>query len=44
MVFTFTGVIKWKETHDVFTQGVHMMAMIGFIMIAAAGFAAVMKA
>ncbi|QXO16623.1 MULTISPECIES: Na+/H+ antiporter family protein [Vibrio] len=44
MVFTFGGVIAWKETHDVFTQGVHMMAMIGFIMIAAAGFAAVMKA
>ena len=43
MVFTFGGVIKWKETHDVFTKGVHMMAMIGFIMIAAAGFAAVMK-
>lgn len=43
MVFTFGGVIKWKETHDVFTRGVHMMAMIGFIMIAAAGFAAVMK-
>ena len=44
MVFTFGGVIAWKETHDVFTQGVHMMAMIGFIMISAAGFAAVMKA
>ncbi|GAD88406.1 hypothetical protein VHA01S_005_00080 [Vibrio halioticoli NBRC 102217] len=44
MVFTFGGVIAWKETHDVFTRGVHMMAMIGFIMIAAAGFAAVMKA
>lgn len=43
MVFTFGGVIAWKETHDVFTRGVHMMAMIGFIMIAAAGFAAVMK-
>nr|WP_086938111.1 Na+/H+ antiporter family protein [Thaumasiovibrio occultus] len=44
MIFTFSGVIKWKETHDVFTKGVHMMAMIGFIMISAAGFAAVMKA
>ncbi|TQP75735.1 Na+/H+ antiporter family protein [Vibrio cholerae] len=44
MVFTFGGVIAWKETHDVFTRGVHMMAMIGFIMISAAGFAAVMKA
>ncbi|WCE30544.1 Na+/H+ antiporter family protein [Vibrio sp. SCSIO 43137] len=43
MVFTFGGVIKYKETHDVFTKGVHMMAMIGFIMISAAGFAAVMK-
>jgi predicted histidine transporter YuiF (NhaC family) len=43
MVFTFGGVIKWNETHDVFLKGVHMMAMIGFIMIAAAGFAAVMK-
>ena len=43
-VFTLGGVIAWKETHDVFTKGVHMMAMIGFIMIAAAGFAAVMKA
>ena len=44
VVFTTGGVIAWKETHDVFTKGVHMMAMIGFIMIAAAGFAAVMKA
>lgn len=43
IVFTLGGVIAWKETHDVFTKGVHMMAMIGFIMIAAAGFAAVMK-
>ncbi|MGL6313186.1 Na+/H+ antiporter family protein [Vibrio sp. WXL103] len=43
MVFTFGGVIAWKDTQDVFTRGVMMMAMIGFIMIAAAGFAAVMK-
>jgi len=44
VIFTIGGVIAWKETQDVFTKGVHMMAMIGFIMIAAAGFAAVMKA
>ncbi len=44
MVFTFGGVIAWKETQDVFSRGVNMMAMIGFIMISAAGFAAVMKA
>lgn len=43
-VFTLGGVIGWKETNDVFSKGVQMMAMIGFIMIAAAGFAAVMKA
>lgn len=43
-IFTLGGVIKFKETQDAFTQGVRMMAMIGFIMIAAAGFAAVMKA
>lgn len=44
IVLVIGGVIAWKQTQDVFTQGVHMMAMIGFIMIAAAGFAAVMKA
>ena len=44
IVFTLGGVIKFNETQDVFTKGVHMMAMIGFIMIAASGFAEVMKA
>ncbi|WP_413475984.1 Na+/H+ antiporter family protein [Hafnia paralvei] len=44
MVFIAGGVIHWKETQDVFTRGVHMMAMIGFIMITASGFAAVIKA
>ncbi len=44
LVFTIGGVIKWQDTNDVFTRGVHMMSMIGFIMISAAGFAAVMKA
>jgi predicted histidine transporter YuiF (NhaC family) len=43
-VFILGGVIKLSETNDLFTRGVHMMAMIGFIMISAAGFAAVMKA
>lgn len=44
MVLTLGGVIRFNETQDVFTKGVHMMAMIGFIMIAASGFAEVMKA
>lgn len=43
-VFTLGGVIKLSQTQDVFTKGVQMMAMIGFIMIAASGFAEVMKA
>ncbi len=44
IIFTLGGVIKFQETQDIFTRGVHMMAMIGFIMIAASGFAEVMKA
>jgi predicted histidine transporter YuiF (NhaC family) len=36
--------IKLTETHALFTQGVKMMGMIGFIMISAAGYAAVLKA
>ena len=36
--------VRWKEADGLFTEGMKMMAMIGFIMIAAAGFAEVMKA
>jgi predicted histidine transporter YuiF (NhaC family) len=44
VVFRFSGIIKPQVGQDLFNQGVHMMANIGFIMIAAAGFAAVVKA
>ncbi|CCQ12016.1 Histidine permease YuiF [Pseudoalteromonas luteoviolacea B = ATCC 29581] len=44
MVFSLFGLVKWEESSDVFTKGVAMMAMIGFIMISAQGFASVMKA
>jgi predicted histidine transporter YuiF (NhaC family) len=44
VVFRFSGIIKADISQDLFNQGVHMMANIGFIMIAAAGFAAVVKA
>ncbi|WP_041410359.1 Na+/H+ antiporter family protein [Shewanella amazonensis] len=44
MVFSLSGAIKHVADQDIFTQGVRMMANIGFIMIAAAGFAAVVKA
>lgn len=43
MVFSLFGLVKWEQSSDVFTRGVAMMAMIGFIMISAQGFAAVMK-
>lgn len=43
-VFVAGGVVRWNEANSVFTNGMKMMAQIGFVMIAAAGFAAVMKA
>jgi predicted histidine transporter YuiF (NhaC family) len=44
LIFSVSGVVRWRETDDLFTEGMKMMAMIGFIMIAASGFAEVMKA
>jgi len=43
LIFTGSGVVKWHQTQDLFTRGLTMMAMIGFIMITASGFAEVMK-
>ena len=43
VVFSVSGVVRWKESDDLFTDGMKMMAMIGFIMIAASGFAEVMR-
>ncbi|MBV7316582.1 Na+/H+ antiporter family protein [Shewanella sp. NIFS-20-20] len=44
MIFSTSGALKHVADQDIFNQGVRMMANIGFIMIAAAGFAAVIKA
>jgi len=44
VVFSVSGVVRWKEADGLFTEGMKMMAMIGFIMIAAQGFAEVMNA
>ncbi|AXA52862.1 sodium:proton antiporter [Pseudomonas thivervalensis] len=44
LIFSLSGVVRWREADDLFTEGMKMMAMIGFIMIAASGFAEVMKA
>lgn len=44
VVLSVCGIVKWSDQDDVFTQGLRLMAFIGFIMIAASGFAGVMKA
>jgi predicted histidine transporter YuiF (NhaC family) len=44
VIFSVSGVVRWREADDLFTEGMKMMAMIGFIMIAAQGFAEVMNA
>ncbi|SSY70147.1 Na+/H+ antiporter family protein [Alysiella crassa] len=44
VVFMMMGVVRRKDADDVFNSGIRMMAMIGMIMIAAQGFAEVMKA
>ena len=38
-----TGVVHWRESNEVLVQGMKMMAYAGFIMIAAAGFAEVIR-
>jgi len=43
IIFILAGVIKANETQDFFTRGLKMMGMIGFIMIAANGFASVIN-
>ncbi|WP_110684900.1 Na+/H+ antiporter family protein [Salinicola aestuarinus] len=43
-LLSVSGVFRWREQDGVFTEGMRMMAQIGFIMIAAAGFASVMQA
>ena len=44
LVFVISGVISMRDTQDVFTKGVYLMGGIGIVMIAAAGFAEVLKA
>ncbi len=43
IILNFSGILKKNSGQDLFNQGVLMMANIGFIMIAAAGFAEVIK-
>ncbi|OFL97498.1 sodium:proton antiporter [Corynebacterium sp. HMSC071F07] len=43
-IMLVTGAIDWRKADDVFSDGMRMMALIGFIMITAQGFASVMTA
>lgn len=43
-ILSCAGIFKWKEADDVIITGMRMMALVGFIMIAAQGFAAVIEA
>ncbi|MGE7842689.1 Na+/H+ antiporter family protein [Lysinibacillus sp. NPDC093712] len=44
MIMYFTGALKWKEADEIISEGMKMMAFIGFVMIAANGFASVINA
>lgn len=44
IIFVLCGIFKLKESNDIFQQGLRLMAMIGFVMIAASGFANVINA
>lgn len=43
VIFALGGIFKLKESNDLFQQGLRLMAMIGFVMIAASGFAKVIN-
>lgn len=43
LVLYVSGTMKWREADDVLTEGMRMMAFIGFVMITANGFASVIQ-
>lgn len=43
-ILSCAGIFKWKEADDVIISGMRMMALVGFIMISAQGFASVIEA
>lgn len=43
VIFAVGGVFKLKQSNDIFQDGLRLMAMIGFVMIAASGFASVVN-
>ncbi|WP_216830933.1 Na+/H+ antiporter family protein [Alkalihalobacterium elongatum] len=43
VVIYLSGTMKWKESDELVTNGMKMMAFIGFVMLSASGFAAVIR-
>ncbi|TFH86780.1 Na+/H+ antiporter family protein [Billgrantia azerbaijanica] len=43
-LLSLSGVFHWHEQDGIFTEGMRLMTLVGFIMISAAGFASVMQA
>lgn len=43
LVIYLGGAVKWREYDNVLTDGMKMMAFIGFVMLSASGFAEVLK-
>lgn len=43
VIFALGGVFKLKQSNDIFQDGLRLMAMIGFVMIAASGYANVVN-
>ncbi|OOR99159.1 sodium:proton antiporter [Haemophilus paracuniculus] len=43
IIFALGGVFKLKQSNDIFQEGLRLMAMIGFVMIAASGYASVVN-
>ncbi len=43
VVFALGGIFKLKQSNDIFQDGLRLMAMIGFVMIAASGYANVVN-
>ena len=44
LIMILGGVVHWRESDEIFTKGVRMMALCGFVMITASGFAEVLRA
>lgn len=42
-ILYITGALKWKDADGLINEGMRMMAFVGFVMIAANGFAAVLQ-